>query len=766
MLPNSLKLALRHFSRKQIYSAVIVLSLTVGFTCTCLLVSFLIAETSADSFHSSKDRIFQMSSTDPFAGSGRLAYILKSASDYFADGYPDVEDRCQINIVNNAQIEIGESINPVKLVEADPSLLKIFDFPMEAGAGEALTPDGLMISSKKAMQLFGRTDVLGQLVKVQTPDSSRTLAVTAVLGEMTEKSHLSFEAVVSTAAFRKPGNVGRGGGATYMLLQNPSNATDLMARLNADSLRPGMMGPGSMNYFLDPLEKSYFNTSNRMPFMQTRSETFVLSGWIVCALMLFMAAFNFINLFLLSMQERKKEQGIKKTLGISNRQLIGSLTMETSLYLVSSLALSLIIVYMLIPVFNHTLETDLAFGYLSNIRVMGTIGLSVFLLAMTAVLFSVRQQRSVLPVSMIRNTSSKVRFSKFFFTLQFFVSITISVCAVTIARQMNFLENEPLGFNRNIIQVNTPAKESRGRIAEFKNEVLQLPNVTHAAFSQGNPISGNMIARYELEDGSVFAPYLFAGDEDLVKTLHLEVIEGSIDLVNKDRRLVNETLVKHFGMKDPIGMKIPGTTHYIAGVVKDFTCASFKQEIPPAIMIVQPDTKALLIDYSEADLDNLLPQLQLVWSRIFPDDFFSYRVIQQDLMKKYAEETLFYKIVMASSAVSMLISCFGLFALSWAVTRSRAREMGIRKVLGATAIDILALLTLSFTRRLVIAFLLAAPLGYYLMDLWLSRFVNKIPIDAWIFVIAGAFLATITAVALSLQTVKASVSNPLDEIRE
>jgi putative ABC transport system permease protein len=761
MLPYSFRLALRHFSRKKVYSSIIVMSLTVGFACTCLLVSFLVAESSVDSFHNKKDNIFQLTSNDPFGGNGRIVFITKPARDYMASGYPEVRSICQIIAQPKSEIQIGESFSPIKLIQADTSFFSLFDFPRLPGSSQTPTPDGLMISSTKALQLFGSTDVLGRTVVVRVEDTTRTLVINAVIGKTKEKSHLVFDAIVTSHQPNQLAPDQRTGGAAYVLLHDNADANTLMAKVNSDSLRPTLVAPGQMDYYLDPLERSYFNASNRMPFMTTRSETFIWIGWIVCGLILFMASFNFINLFLLSMQERKKEQGIKKTLGISIAQTIKSLAMETSIYVVSSFTISLAFVYWLIPVFNSTLETDLSFSYLSKLTVIASIGLSVFVLGIIAVLFSVLQQRRVLPVSMMKNTTSKVRVGKLFFTLQFFVSITLCVCSITIIRQMNFIENEPLGFNRNILQVRPPSNGP-----EFKNRVLQLAGVNHAALAGGNPITGNMIVRHELEDGKLFTPFVFSGDEDFIATLDLKLVLGSLDLRNTTGQLVNETLVRQFNMNDPVGMIIPGTKDRIAGVVKDFTCASFKQEIPPVIISYSANAKQLLIDYSGTDLVTLLPKVRDAWSEMFSNEPFEYRIIQQDLMKKYSEETLFYKIIVASSVTSMIISCFGLFALSWAVIKSRAKEMGIRKILGAGAGDVLRLLTASFAKRLAVAFVLAAPAGYYLMDLWLSRFANKVTISAWIFVASAVVLATITVVTLGIQTTKASLSSPLDEIRE
>lgn len=770
MLPYSLRLALRHFSRKKVYSFIIVSSLTVGFACTCLLVSFLIAEGNVDSFHANRDRIYEVSTNDPFGGSqgaGRINFTTGPTRDYFIDTYPEIENICQITDINKSELDIDGNLTSVRAIGVDTSFFTMFNFPVVAGSAKGLTPDGFMITREKAIQLFGTDNVLGRTVTMRTPDSTKLLAITGLIGEPKEKSHLSFDVVVGYNAIQNSLSKQRFGGVSYVLLEDKTDPTSLLAKINSDTARPTLMGNAKMDYFLDPLEKSYTSVWNKQPFMSTRSETFIWVGWIVCGLIFFMASFNFVNLFLLSLQERKKETGIQKTLGISLWQTIRNGATEAGMFIGLSFVLSLILAYSLMPVFNNSLSANVHFDYFSRFRVLALFGGLLLLIAVIVVVASTLQQRRTLPVSMMRNVSAKVRYSKIFFTVQFFVSITLCVCTITIIKQMKFLENEPLGFNKNILQLNSPRKDKEHRIVNLKNKLADLTGVENVALSQGNPISGNSIVFLELEDGRKFNPYLFAGDKDLMKTLDLKIVEGRLEFRGTEDVLVNETLVKYLDMKDPIGKQIPGGEgKFIVGVVKDFTCSSFKQAIPPVIISYEEDSKNLLIDYGQNDIDILLPKVRSAWAEIFPDNYFDYKIIQQDLMKKYSEETLFYKVVLAASITTMIISCFGLFALSWAVIQSRAREMGIRKVLGASVANILGLLTISFAKRLLLAFVLAAPAGYYVMDLWLSRFVYKAPIDGSIFVTTGVALATIAVVTLGIQTLKASLSSPLEEIRE
>jgi putative ABC transport system permease protein len=397
--------------------------------------------------------------------------------------------------------------------------------------------------------------------------------------------------------------------------------------------------------------------------------------------------------------------------------------------------------------------------------VMSLLGMIVFVAGMLSVILSVSKQWRMKPVSLMTKDSTRVAFNGLLFTLQFGVSIALTVCTITIIRQMDFLEHAPLGFNRNMIQLSAPDKTASNDLLVLKQKVAGLSTVSNVTVCSGNPISGNSVARYTLENGEFYSPYLFSGDDDFLKTLDLQLVEGELPTEHNKGKLVNQKLIQMFNLNDPVGQRIPGTDDIIRGVVKDFTCSSFKQEIPPVIISYGKEGKALLIDFKGHRLAELLPQLQRQWRAVFPDQAFTYRIIQEDLMRKYKEDTFFYRIMVAFSVVSLVLSCFGLFALSWAVTEARTKEMGVRKVLGATSLDILNLLTLLFTKRIAIGFVFAAPIGYYLMSQWLARFASRIELDIWTFILSVILVGVVAVLTLSLQTVKATLANPVDSLK-
>jgi putative ABC transport system permease protein len=763
MIKQNLKLILRSLWTKRMYSSIILLSLTVGFVCTNILISFLVFENNTDTFHTKRKKTFQVFSNDPFGGKGLIAYIPDYFFDYLTSNYPEVKNVCQISNVDGIALKRANiTLSDLKVLSVDSSFFTLFDFPLLQGRKDkCLTSDKIVLTKDKAIALFGKTDIVGNLITVTTSDTTRELIVSAVVDRTIENSHLYFDALVHHSIFPEKWN----GGATYALLASTHARESLLEKINKDTQRPGLIGLGKMIYFFKPLTESYFNTDNKMNYMKTRNPMLLTVGYIVCGLVLFIVSFNFINLFLLSWQSRRKEIGIKKTLGVTRKGLFTFSLTEAGVYVFTAFLLSLILTSYTIPVFNNVFEANLSPEYFLNVKVISSICIVVFVIGASVVILSVSRQWRMKPISLMANESSKIRFNRLLFTIQFVISITLAICSVTIVQQMNHIENAPLGFNRHIVQLNAPDKKSSQALSVLKQKILRLPDVNNATVSNGNPIFGNMIVRYNLDNEQFYTPYLFSGDEDYLKTLDLKLIEGELPSETNNGKLVNETLVRHFNLKKPVGEQIPGTKDVIVGVVKDFTCGSFKQEVPPAIISFYKEGQSIMIDYGGNSLSKILPQIQTEWKSVFPNYSFTYRVIQEELMKKYKEDTFFYKIIITFSVISMILSCFGLFALSWAVVQSRTKEMGIRKVLGATPLDILNLLTLTFTKRIILAFAIAAPVGYYLMNQWLTRFANKIELNVWIFLISGVMVTFIAFMALSLQTVKATMTNPVDEIR-
>lgn len=759
----NLKLIFRTLWRRRLYSIVILLSLALGFVCSNILISFLIYEVNTDSFHNKHERTFQIFSDDPFGSGGTIPYIPRTFVEYLGQNYPEVENSCVVSGLNNVIVHTEEEyFRNFSVLATDTSFFTLFDYPLLKGSTiRCLDPARIVLSRQMALTLFGHSDVVGRLISLSSGDSQNELSISAVLDEPVENSHMIFDALVHPSVFPEQS----GGGATYALLKDKSSSWSIVRKVNSDSSRPDLLGQGNARYYFNPLSDSYFNTDNKQMFIKIRNPLVLTVGYSVCGLILFIASFNFISLLLLSTQERRKIVGVKKVLGIDRKGLLRFSFLETGVYIVLSFFVSIVITVYILPVFNEILDTSLSVRYLLNPEIMSLIAIVLFIIGVLSTWLSTSQQWSMSSIQLVARTSTKRNFSRVLFTLQFVISITLVICSVTVIQQMKHIRNASLGFNRYIVQINSPGNTPTPSLHVFKQQVTQFPGVANATISNGNPIFGNVVVRYELEDNRYYTPYLLGGDEDYFKTMRLKLKDGQFPNETLDGKLVNETLVRYFNLQKPVGEFVPGTKDIIVGVVEDFTCRSFKEEIPPMIISYHKEGHALLVDYAGSDLSVLLPQIEQAWTQIFPDHPFGYQVLQDELMSKYKDDIFFHSIVVSFAVVSILLSCFGLFALSWSVIQSRTKELGIRKVLGATALDILNLLTLTFTKRILLAFLIAIPLGYLAMNEWLSRFVNRIEVDVWIFITAGIITTIGAVLTLGMQTIKAVFANPVDEIR-
>ena len=753
----NLTLSIRHLWRQKVHTLVILLSLVLSFLCTTVLVSVLVAEWKTDSFHANRSHTYQLFSNDPFGGEGNISYIPAHVGPFLLQNYFEIETLCRINANDGIKIKKGtDTFSELTIISADPTFFDIFSFKLIEGSYE-LSPEGIYLNEREARRMFGNGSAIGETLMVQTADTTRLLTVAGVIATGTEQSHLRFDALVHSAGLGKAAQ----GGVCYVMMPPGTILSNVEEKINSNPSRPGLIGEGNMNYSFKPLSKSYFSPENRFPYMQTRSSAFINITLVVAILIFFMGGFNFGVLFLLASRERSRETGIRKTLGIPFRRVVNASIHEVLIYLAISLPIAFALAFVSLPFVNNLLGTSVDTNYLWRTDVLLVLGFMILILAVTIALLTARARWRSKPVTLMKATAERSFRSPLFY-VQFIISITLIICSLTIVKQIQFVRDAPLGFNRHIIQLHASQGFDSADLRVFKGEVLALPGVRSATISSGNPISGNMMVRYEIGDGKVYSPFIFNGDEDFIRTLNLTVLNGGL---SSEGKLVNEAFVKYFGLKDPIGQLVPGTSDRISGVVKDFTCGSFKNHIPPVIISLNDQGSRLLLDYAGGNPYKLMSTISALGQRIYTDINFEFNIIEEDLMNKYQEDLFFYKVLIAASVLSILISFFGLFAICWSTTQARIKEIGIRKVLGATVLNIVELLTVAFFRKIGVAFLVAAPIGYYFSQRWLETFAKRIDFSFSILVYAACVVILVTIVTLAVQITRAALANPVDELR-
>ena len=763
MLWTTIKIAFRNLLRQKIYSFIIILSLAFGLSISNILFVFLYQELSTDSFHSKKERIYRLLTDNPMGQKGKISFILEISTDHIAVNYPEIEAICKVVAVDELALSNEEILlEDLIILGADSSFFKLFDFPLLQGNKEiALQPGGIVITKHLAEVIFGHPNVMGEELLLQQKELQKVITVTGVLDDNPSQSHLKFDALVSYAEFNNPW-----WSVDYLLLNANTNPIHLEDKINQDKNVPGLLGPGKSTFFLQPLKEVYFDQDNTRPYSVARASMFIWIGWTVSILILLIAGFNFINLFLLLLMKRKKEFGIKKVLGASVASIRNTTITEVFIYVSLSYALSLFLTLFFLPEFNNSLNTAIEFSDFSNFNVVIAYGAIIFLLSAVVVFYLSGKLSKLPPISVISgNVTSRVKFNKVMLQFQFVISIVLTICAITIIAQINYIKNKPLGFNRNLIELEVADSIMKTKLPVLKQKLLEISGINNVAITNGNPL-GNWKIRYELENDEYYTPNVFSGDEDLINTFGLELIRG--DYHNRKGEIVNETLVKYFNFIDPLGETLPGTKNLIIAVVKDFNIGSFKNEIPPVVISLDendPLGKSMILDYPAGKLAGILPEIEKSWQRVYPDYPFGYRLIEDELIKAHKDDLYFLKIIVSFSLISILITCFGLFSLAWAITQNRTKEIGIRKVIGATFIDIFRLLTVDFSKWILVAFILATPIAWYLMNEWLQNFSFRIKLSPVIFMAGGIIIFVIALLTVSIHAIRAARVNPVDELR-
>ena len=768
MIKNTLKLVIRTLLKSKLNAAVIILSLTIGLSFATVLIAFILRETNTDSFHSQRQRIYRLISDDPWESDRTITYIINPASDYLQEYYPDVEQLCRVNELNRDGITIShrnKEFLETMVVEIDTNFFNLFDFPFTQGSPtKALQKEGIILTQTLAQKLFGDQPSIGEIVYWQQDTSELALTVQGVLDEFPENSHWQFDALVPRGISKKPFN----GGVNYILLKPNVDAGLLAEKVSQDDKMPSMLGEGTGTYFFQPLSDVYFDTSNERNFTAVRDATLVQVSWLIVGLILFMASFNFINLFVVSLTGRSKEFGVKKVLGASGGILRWSVVVEVLFLLGIALGLSLLVTVVLLPKFSSVFQTTLTLSYLVHYQVVGGVVVTLVALGILISFVLNRYVSHIQPVSLLkRDSATSYRFNRVLFVAQFVVSIGLIICTAVIIRQIQYIQQKPLGFNRFLIEFRAPSRELAHQLSAVKQKLEQNSVIGKISLASGNPINGNAIVHQAIGEDEFYDPYLLSGDENLVQTLGLKLLEGkNISANEPEGKLVNEALVRRFQLQDPIGAPLPGEPEQrIVGVVQNFNSVSLKENINPYIISYNTTTNKILVDYENQSLVETLDVAKDAWSAVFPDFHFKYSLLEDVWLTRHRDDFQLYRIVVAFAIASIFITCFGLFALAWKMAQKRTKEIGIRKTLGASVYQLIRLLVWDFSKLILFAIVVASPIAYWVAQAWLENFAFRVETSWWLFALSGGLTLLLAWFTMSIQTMKAAGANPVDALR-
>ena len=762
MIAQQLKNAFRVILKRKVISGIIVLSLLIGFTTVFLLTGFIFDEYAVDGFHKNKDRIVRLQSDDPWVAGQKMNHITYAAPEYLKNNFPEVEDYCQWNKTGYDQVVANNNsfYQNLDLFETNSGFFNIFFYQFLEGSPTcALSGNSIVLSEKTARMFFGDKKAFGNPVLIKSKGVDQIYTVSAVVTQP-GKSHIHFDLLTSINGKQLRGT------DAYLLLKENTDQRILEEKMHLKkSMIPFFWEGKTVNLYLNNLK-----SINITPEVKSK----IIVSLAIAVIVLFVAFFNFVNLFINLLMDRGKELGLLRIIGGTNKTLVNKLGIEFLILIFIALIFSVVTLRFLLPFFNQLNGSDLSFSSFFQTKllfiILGIVCVVVILSYLTVYLFI---RNPIKAPNLIKSglATGKSRKLSLVNTIQYSVSIALIICTITLYRQVNFIHNKPIGLDRDVVEFRLPAPFGDKKQA-FKNSLLGHSSIEKVSVCSASPVKEAAMINWKYDDNGEKKEYttlLFQGDENYINTLHIELIEGkeinSTATGLNNQCYINEAMVKFHQLKDPIGKIVPGSKMEIAGVVKDFHWEGLESLVPPAVVAINNEGRNLLVKIKAGQTDAGIQLIKSVWKELIPDYPFEYDTIGGMFNDKHKKHETLVQFISFFCVISILLSSMGLLALSMFSIRRKVKEIGIRKVNGANVFEVLFMINNKLVGWILLGFLVACPIAGYIMHRWLENFAYKTTLSWWIFALAGLLALGIALLTVSWQSWKAATRNPVEALR-
>ena len=787
MLKNYLKIAFRNIIRYKVFSVINILGLALGLT--CFIVALL-----WDSYHIRFDRqnvnynqIYRVNRLffDP-NGSVNL-YLNQNAPQVgplLKNDFPDIISSTRIKYQQQLMSVGDNHFTENRFVYADNAISNIFTFDwLEGNAKTALlNPNSLVITEDVAKKYFNKNNVLGETINCETNSVKYSYKITGVIKNFPATSTLQFDFIGSMSTWenlvgsKKMQDWSNNDYITFILLPQGYDSNRLKSRL--DWCINKNIGPGSDKWTKLELEK--FSDIHMSNF---REPMFYMT--LVAFLILLVACFNFINLFTARSATRAKEIGIRKVVGALKTQIVKQLLFESVLTTLISYIAALFLVVLIIPGFNKLFSADIAMNQLADFKLISILTMIVVLIGIFAGIlpsffFASFKPYNILKGALVR-VGRKASFRKTLVVAQFAISSIFIVCVSIISSQLDFMQNKKLGFNKDDILILPSSNFIQNNFEAVKQQLLQNPNIISVTGASRVPPDqlndagrASVFINNEFKNIEFRLPYIEV-DLDYIPTFEIKIIAGrnfsqqfQTDL--SESFILNETAVKKMGFKSAYEaintpLRYNNRNGKIIGVVKDFHFEAVNRKISPIIMLQSPSYNIIAARISGKNIQSTLAFLQTKWAEFNPNYSFHCSSVDNMFERQYSSEMKIRELFAYSSLLAILIACLGLFGLAAHLIQQRTKEIGIRKVLGASVPTILYMLSKDFAKWVILSNIIAWPIAWYIINIWLQNYAYRIDISWWVFVLSGVIALIIALLTVSFQAIKAAIANPVKTLR-
>jgi ABC-type antimicrobial peptide transport system permease subunit len=781
MLKNYIKIAIRNLKRHKVYSFINLIGLAVGMAACILILLWVQDELSFDRFHEKADQIYRALEHESISDGRTLTYPLfpPGFGPALEKDYPQVLETVRLRQLRGRIVQVGDiSFYEDNFVFADPELFDVFTFPLVRGNKETVLsePSSIVLTEKAARKYFGDQDPVGQLMKI---DSQHEFKVSGIMKDIPQNSELQFDFVVSFSVLEKYGwdmnDWGTFGIRTYVLLNEHTDymkfntkINDFLKRYNEDTI---------MTVSLQPLKKVHLYSSGISASGTSGDIRYVYIFSVIAFFILLMACVNFMNLSTARSENRALEVGIRKVVGAKRQSLIVQFFAESVLLALLALLLAVIIVQLALPFFNSLTGKNISFQiFIQSAFALGLLGIAI-LTGLLAGSYPAFFLSAFQPIKTLRKRFSSrsggglMREGLVLF--QFVLTICLVVGTLIINSQMHYIRNTNLGIEKDYVL----CLELKGGLEEkyhvLKNEISENGSVISVTAASDSPTGNHMATSLDDWEGrNTDAHYLLhflSVDDDYLDVFGINLVEGRFFREEEKSGdtmpiVLNQTAVKAMDMQDPIGKRM--LNFRIIGVIEDYHFDSLHNSIAPLGLIHTPiDYEMLLVKLQADNLPKTIASLKDTWTRTAVSYPFEYRFLDEEINNLYKNEQKVSKIINTATFLALFIACLGLFGLASYTAEQRTKEIGIRKVFGASIPSIFILLSKQFTRWVMAANIIAWPAAYIVMNEWLQSFAYHTSPNILIFVFAAVIVLTIAMITVSFQTVRAAMTHPIHSLR-
>ncbi len=801
MFRNYLKVAWRYLLRYKQYTIINILGLAVGITCCILIMLFVRSELSYDRFHSNADRLYRVWQHEKAEGQDFINTVTPiPMAAALQSTYPEVESACRVYLFNSLVKLNNNSFNE-SITMVDSTFFKMFDFKLLEGnkANPFPTANSVILTATTARKYFDNANAIGKTIEIPLGDEKTVFTVAGIAESSPEESSIKYDMLIlySNAKFvfnpRMLQNWFNIFNETYVLLRKNVNPAELEKKF------PSMMkqqlgedyGKEDFTIHLQPITNIHLNTSLPAGNQPTSDPKYTYILATIGILILLVACINFITLSIGRSTSRALEVGVRKALGAERRQLIRQFWGEALLMTLIAVVLGLMTAVLLLQPFNRLIERNVVIHFDLLFIVFCTLLTGI--IGLIAGIYPAIILSGFNPVEVLKGKLNLKNNAGFFrralITGQFVASIVMVICTIVIGEQMQYLQNKDLGYNKEhviVVPTNKNRKDGFALAQLYKNELQKHPevlDVSAAAFS----LAETPWATLGFKDNkNIYRSFRFNQvDPYFIDAMKIRMAQGrsfqpnnTADINNS--LIVNEALVKEFGIKDPVGKKFSKYTQTIIGVMKDFNYESLHTLVEPLVLSLNGDTMMrqssdvsfavspqprISVRLKPGNVSYDINMLKRAWAAVAPNQDFEYHFLDEALATSYSQEQKMSTIVKLASFLSIFIACMGLFGLATLTVARLTKEIGIRKVLGANIGSIVKLLSNDFVLLVIIASLIAFPVAWWAMQNWLSDFAYRITISWWVFIVAAAAAVAIALITVSVQAIKAAIANPVKSLR-